>query len=82
MAVAIVIAGALVLKPNLFDELGLFTSETKNRISAATFEPTSNFSRTTLQFQILSQQRIGSESISPRCGSAQAARDRPCLGQR
>ncbi len=46
MAVAAVIAGALVLKPNLFDELGLFTSEMKNRISAATFEPTSNFART------------------------------------
>jgi len=46
MAVAAAIAGALVLKPSFFDELGLFTNEMKNRISAAPFEPTSNFART------------------------------------
>jgi len=46
MAVAAAIAGALVLKPNFFDELGLLTNEMKNRISAAPFEPMSNFART------------------------------------
>jgi hypothetical protein len=46
MAVAAAIAGALVLEPNFFDELGLFTNEIKNRISAAPFEPMSNFART------------------------------------
>ena len=46
MAVAAAIAGALVLEPNFFDELGLFTNEMKNRISAAPFEPTNNFART------------------------------------
>jgi len=59
MAVAAAIAGALVLEPN-FSTNGLFTNEIRIGFGG-TIEPTNNLLEHSLPFQILSQQRIGSE---------------------